>query len=149
MDHQPVKASERRSLHRYPDWPQRLSAYVNERRSLPYVYGSNDCGSFVIDGIGALTGVDLLPNVVRPTSAVGAQRFLIVNGYGDVEGLMTALLGDPLPSPKLAQRGDVVSFESSGETHLALVVSSAAATPGRDGLLWVPRPMWRTGWKAG
>lgn len=149
MGSEPVKASESGTLHRYPDWPRRLSAYVSERRSLPYAYGSNDCGSFVIDGIAAMTGADLLPNVVRPVSAIGAQRFLIVNGYCDVEGLMTALLGDRLPSPKVAQRGDVVSFESGGETHLALVVSSAAATPGRDGLLWVPRALWRAGWKVG
>lgn len=130
-------------------WPSRLSALIEARRHEPYAYGTTDCGCFVLDAILAVTGTDLVPPADRPTSRVGAARFLIARGYGDVESMMTALLGPALPTPKLAGRGDVVSFEAKGERHLAVCAGTAAATPGRDGLLWVPRALWLAGWKVG
>lgn len=135
-------------LLRHADWPARLSAFVNERRSLPYAYGTNDCGSFVVDGIHALTGTLLVPVENRPTTRIGAARFLIPYG-GSVETWMDALLDARLPTPKLAQRGDIVSFEAAGEFHLALVIGLAAATPGPTEILWVPRALWHGGWKVG
>lgn len=136
-------------LQRHPDWPQRLSAFIRDRRSVGYEYGTNDCGCLVLDAIAALTGAVLIPSADRPTSRAAAARFLVARGWGDVETMMTALLGPPLATPRLAGRGDVVSFEAQGERHLALVAGTAAATPGRDGLLWVPRALWVNGWKVG
>lgn len=136
-------------LERFVDWPRRLSAFIEARRDTPYTYGSNDCGCFVLDGIRELTGVELLAPEQRPTSAAGALRFLVRNGYDDVEGMMTAMLGAPLATARLAQRGDVVSFEVGNERHLALSTGPAAATPGRDKLLWAPCPLWCLAWKVG
>jgi hypothetical protein len=133
-------------LLRFPDWPQRLSAFIAERRSLPYQYGANDCGGFVIDGIYAVTGTLLVPEAGRPATRLGVVRFLAPYG-GSVEIWIDSLLGERLPTPKLAQRGDVISFEADGGLHLALVAGSAAATPGPSGLLWVPRGLWTSGWK--
>lgn len=130
------------------DWPQRLSTYINERRSMPYAYGTNDCGSFVVDGIAALTGRLLVPMEDRPTSQFAAAKFLVPFG-GSVETWMDTLLGTRLPTPKLAQRGDVVSFEAAGEFHLALVAGTDAATPGESEILWVRRALWHAGWKVG
>lgn len=132
---------------RHSDWPRRLSALIRERRSLPYAYGHNDCFWFIHAAILGMTGADILPGVDRPASRYAAARFLVAGGYGDLEGLVTALLGPPLPTPKCAGRGDIVSFEHGGERHLGLVTGTGAATPGRDGLLWVPRVLWRTGWQ--
>lgn len=135
-------------MQRVHDWPRRLAAYVNARRAMPYAYGVNDCGSFVVDAIHEMTGHRLVPVDGRPTSRIGAARFLMPFA-GSVEAWMDFLLGTRLTSPRLAQRGDVVSFAADGETHLALVVSEAAATPGPERLLWVPRALWRAGWKVG
>lgn len=138
-------------LRRLDDWPGRLHALMRQRRFVPYAYGSNDCFWFCQAAILAMTGTDILPGVDRPASRMAAARFLVAGGYGDIEGLVTFLLGPPLASPKLAGRGDIVSFEAPrdpiNERHLALVDGTGAATPGRDGLIWVPRVLWRRGWR--
>lgn len=136
-------------LKRREDWPRRLHAFLRERRAQPYVYGSNDCFWFSHAAVMAMTDSDILPGVAPPMSRLAAARFLLARGYGDVEGLMTALVGPPRDSPKLMGRGDIVSFVNgeSDQPHLAIVTGSSAATPGRDGILWVPRMMWRRGWR--
>jgi len=138
-------------LHRLDDWPGRLHAFMRARRSIPYAYGTNDCFWFSHAAVLATTGTDILPDIEPPTSRFAAARFLMGAGYGDIEGLMTALVGAPLASPKLAGRGDIVSFETFGdpanERHLAVVDGTGAVTPGRDRMIWVPRVLWRTGWK--
>lgn len=132
---------------RRADWPRRLDGFVRERRSRPYAYGSNDCGIWLLAWTLEATGLDLLPGLVPPTTARAAARFLLARGHRDVEGLALELLGLPLPTARLAGRGDVISFEADGDRHLAIVTGVVAATPGRDRLLWVPRPLWKLGWK--
>jgi hypothetical protein len=133
-------------LVRLDRWPERLSMFLQERKAVPYAYGTNDCCSIVQDCILAITGTDVFPGVVRPTTQVGAARFLLERGFRTPEDLADALL-EPLPTPNLAQRGDVVSFEIEGEFHLAIVTGSSAETPTTGGLAAVPRAMWRNGWK--
>jgi hypothetical protein len=135
-------------LTRLPDWPARLSAFVSSRRDIPYAYGVNDCACFAQESVIALTGTDPLPGIERPKSWLGAARFLIANGWEDVEEMITAVLGPPLASPRLAQRGDIVSFASpGGERHLAVCTGGMAATPGGLGIEWVPLSEWRSAWK--
>lgn len=134
-------------LRRFDDWPARLHAFVRARQSLPYVYGETDCASFAQAAILEMTGIDVMPGVVRPTSRIAAARFLLAGGYGDIEGLATELLGPPLESARLAGRGDIISFEANGECHLGVVTGLDAATPGKDGILWVHRALWRRGWR--
>lgn len=134
-------------LQRHDDWPARLHAFVRSRASMPYVYGTNDCCCYVQAAILEMTGVDVMPGVVKPSSRVAAARFILSGGYGDVEGLVSRVLGPPLQTPRLAGRGDVISFEEAGERHLGIVVGLDAATPARDGTIWVPRQIWRNGWR--
>jgi hypothetical protein len=136
-------------LCRVEDWPARLAGFLRERRSLPYAYGTNDCCTFVRDSVRAITGIDLMPGLRPPTTRRAGARFLLAGGYGDVEGLATRVLGAPLASPKLAGRGDIVSFWADDEMHLAVVAGLEAATPAQEGLAWVPRTLWRSGWKVG
>ncbi len=35
----------------------------------------------------------------------------------------------------------------SGERHLAVVTGADAATPGPQGIVWVPRDQWINGWR--
>ncbi len=148
-----IDGAVRPTLRRFPDWPRRLDDFIRERRSQPYVYGSNDCGGWILDWIRAATGVDLMPGFDRPRSARAAARYLLSRGHRDVEGMALEVLGAPLASARLAGRGDVVSFvsgfegEGAGERHLAIVTGVLAVTPGRDGVLWVPRPLWVSGWR--
>lgn len=141
---------------RRADWPARLDRFIGERRSLPYVYGRNDCGVWVLDWAREACGVELMPGFVPPTSARGYRRYLAGRRLHSIEGLALEVLGPPLSSSRLAGRGDVVSFAfdapedgmgGEGERHLAIVTGVEAATPGRDHLVWVPRRLWKLGWK--
>lgn len=134
-------------LQRVDDWPRRLNAFIRARQSQPYVYGVSDCACFAQAAILEMTGVDVMPGIVRPTSRIAAARFLLAGGYGDIEGLATRLLGPPLETAWLAGRGDIVSFEAAGERHLGVVTGSEAATPGEEGILWIPDVLWRHGWR--
>lgn len=134
-------------LRRRDDWPARLHAFVRARASMPYAYTTNDCASFCQAAILEMTGVDVMPDVVKPTSGIAAVRWLITNGFGDAEGLATSILGAPLETARLAGRGDVVSFELADERHLAVVTGTDAATPGPKGIVWVPRDHWINGWR--
>lgn len=116
---------------------------------MPYAYGTNDCCTMVRDEVLAITGADLMPGLNPPASRIAGARFLLAGGYGDVEGLATRVLGAPLPTPKQAGRGDVVSFWADDEMHLAVVEGLQAVTPTEEGLAWVPRALWRNGWKVG
>lgn len=141
---------------RFEDWPARLDRFIAERRSLPYAYGTNDCGVWVLDWARLATGVELMPGFVAPASARGYKRLLASRGHTGVEGLALEVLGLPLSSARRAGRGDVVSFEidrpedgigGAGERHLAIVTGVVAASPGLRGIVWVPRSLWKLGWK--
>jgi hypothetical protein len=138
-------------LRRLDGWPSKLHAFIRERRNMPYEYGVNDCFWFAHGAILAMTSVDIMPGVVPPTSRIAAAKYLLSQGYGDVEDLVTIKLGAPLASTRLAGRGDVVSFtteqDAHRERHLAVVDGVGAITPGRDRLRWVPRVLWRAGWR--
>ena len=130
-------------------WERALIEFIGARRHAPYVYGRNDCCTFVRDAILAMTGTDVMPGIKPPTSRIAGARFLLSGGYGDVEGLATKVFGPPLAAPLRARRGDVVSFEADDEMHLAISVGVTAATPAMEGLARVPLDIWRNGWKVG
>lgn len=44
---------------RVEDWPERLAAFIEQRRKMPFAWGSNDCALFAADAVCAITGVDL------------------------------------------------------------------------------------------
>jgi hypothetical protein len=126
-------------LRRLDDWPSRLRAFIRSRRELPFAWGSNDCCTFAIGGgVEALTGVLLLPDVQRPTTELGAARFLLDRGHRDASGLATELLGEPLATPRLAQRGDVVALPADEGVTLGICLGTDAAAPGPSGLVFAP-----------
>lgn len=115
---------------------------------MPYRYGINDCGTFMLDAVETMTGVDLLPGVARPRGWLAAAKFLIARGWDDVEAMATALLGTPNEAGA-SRPGDVVSFEHADELHLAVRVGSDAVTPAAQGLEVVTLRLCRKGWKVG
>lgn len=136
------------ALTRLSDWQQRLVKTVNERRLMPYVYGRTDCACFVQAAVLAVTGTMLLAGVEKPKGWIGAAKFMLANGWEDVEQMATAVLGPPV-SADLSRPGDVVSFELAEELHLAVRVGDAALTPAGEGLQVVDRLAWRNAWLVG
>jgi hypothetical protein len=125
-------------LTRPADWPERLAAFIEGRRLVPFAWGSNDCCCFAADAVQALTGVDLAA-AFRGTydTEFGAARALL--DHGSVLALATAMLGEPRELPKLAQRGDVVWYAQDDRQMLGIVVGNGEwCGPGEQGLAFNP-----------
>lgn len=124
----------RHSTPRRQDWPEALAQYLTERQNVPFTWGANDCGSFVSDGVQAMTGTDPMLDLRSVTSAKDAARLLKATSLHD---LTTARLGPELDTPALAQRGDVLLIKQTpdGDPLLALCIGSKWAAPGPDGVV--------------
>lgn len=135
-------------LVRLDGWQGRLGAVANERRSMPYRYGTTDCWCFARAAVEAVTGTTLLPDVEPPKGWLAAAKVMITRGWESVEDLMTETLGPPI-DPKSSQPGDILSYEDVGELHLAVRVGDVALAPVDIGLKVIPPEKWRRGWKVG
>ena len=135
-------------LVRLDDWRARLAAVVNERRLLPYAYGTNDCACFARICVEATTGTVLLPGVDMPKGWLAAAKFMIARGWKTPEDMAAEFLGPSLEVGE-TEPGDLVSYEDIGELHLAVRVGDVAVAPVDIGLKVIPPGQWRRGWKVG
>lgn len=66
----------------------------------------------------------------RYSTAAGAARALKRYGAGDLPATATMMLGPPLRSPMLAQRGDVVAITGAdGRMALGICIGAQIAAP--------------------
>lgn len=135
-------------MKRYEDWPVRLLAVVNAAEKKPFAWGEHDCALMAADCVLAETGFDFAKDFRgRYTTALGALKALRSNGATDLVDYVTQVLGDPVV-PTLAQRGDVVMFETAeGHGALGVVVGLEAAAAGPEGVTWVPLALWKKAWR--
>lgn len=135
-------------MKRYEDWPARLLAAVKAAEKKPFAWGEHDCALMVADCVLAETGFDFAKEFRgRYSTALGAAKALRSNGAAGLADYVTRVLGDPVV-PALAQRGDVVMFETAeGHEALAVVVGLDAAAAGPEGITWVPLAQWKKAWR--
>ena len=112
---------------RAQNWPELLAAYIEQRRDLPHQWGSNDCCTFAADAVRAMTGSDPMADLRGIKTAKAAARLLRKTPLQD---LVTQRLGEPLASPLLAQRGDVVMVMQADGPLLALCLGETWTAPG-------------------
>jgi len=117
----------------------RLGAHPRRsHRSRPFAWGAHDCASWVFDLRRDLTGgadVAVLSRRRYPT-ARGAALVRRRLGWASLEEGARALLGAPLGSVHLAQRGDLVLI--AGGTALGISLGARAAFLAPEGLAFVP-----------
>jgi len=122
---------------RFENWPLLLSAYLTERRAMPFEWGGNDCLTFAAKGVHAMTGVDFSLNY--PAYSTEAEAIELLNANGGYEGIITAALGEGTDKYKTARRGDV-ALVMMGNPSAGLVDDSgqrvAVLVP--NGLIRVP-----------
>lgn len=129
---------------RFPDWPERLAAFIESRRETPFEYGTNDCCLFAADAVLALTGVDFAAEYRgKYSTKLGAARLL--TKVGGTLGIADEKL-EPLPLA-LAGRGDIVLVPTDEGDALAVCVGPSAAAPTERGLTFVPRTVFKRAWK--
>lgn len=133
---------------RVPDWPERLAAYIEQRRHRPFAWGHNDCGSFVGGALHALTGAPMgavLPGVWG--NDFEAAR--LVRDAGSIDVLASRVLGEPITGPGAmhAPRGSVVCVDVSGRQTLGIAAGNDHwCAPGADGLVFRPMAEVRMAW---
>ena len=138
-------------MERYPDWPKRLKAAIEDARDLPFAWGTNDCVMFACNVMLEITGVDF------------AHEFR--GSYDDRRGAMRALqkcaglgleaLADHLAAKHdiaevpvaFAQRGDVMLLDSKAGPTLGICIGGEMAAPHENGgLAFVPVATARRAW---
>ena len=102
-------------MQRTDDWAERLAAFVEERQKLAFEWGPNDCVTHAADAVQAMTGEDPLGPLRGAWSDEASARLALAE-HGGLQAAVTGVMGDPLATPMLAQRGDVVLVRLRGVT---------------------------------
>lgn len=139
---------------RYEDWPVRLNAYIESRRQMPFAWRDNDCCSFAIGAVEALTGERVWTVDWEPTeeSAMAA-----IEAAGGLVAAISKALGPAGQNWRMAARGDIVLGEIDGRRVPMLVVGDQLCGPGfvigvdgaviSEGLVFKPLREARLVWK--
>lgn len=137
-------------LRRVEGWERRLAIFLEERRTMPFAWGPNDCITFGIDAVQAITGVRV--REVTWTSAVEAMRE--IDREGGLERAISSALGTPHDNWRRSRRGDVVL---TGSNELAadeggpvmVCIGAQLVGPGADRMQALPVSMARKVWRVG
>jgi len=120
------------------DRPALLSRFIEERRRMPFAWGSNDCCLFAADWVLAATGRGVAADYRgRYTTALPAMRFVELGG--GVEAMIERA-GGQVVHPTMARRGDVIARDVGNGIGLGVCVGSLAAFVAENGLHFVDFP---------
>jgi hypothetical protein len=129
---------------RQDGWEVRLADAVESVRNTPFQWGRHDCATWAADVRLALTGQDAAAAWRgRYKSGRGALRVMRRMGFRTLEAGVTGILGAPLPTPLLAQRGDVVLYGDA----LGVCIGATGLFLGPDGLVELPIAACRLAWR--
>ena len=133
---------------RHPDWPARFDHFLAARRERPFQWGDHDCCLFALDWIEEATGVRLAEVRGLYRDADGAAALLRQRwGTGDLIVVATSLLGEPLTTPLLAGRGDLLAFRHGPHVWLGLCAGPVGVALGKRGLVTLPLSRTVSGWR--
>ena len=133
------------------NWPILLAQFIEQRRHVPFGWGTNDCCLFGADWVLRATSKDLAADLRgRYGSALGAARILgrcggvrsLIKNRGEQIGIQS------VPSRSI-QRGDLVVAEMGRGESIGISLGNVAAFVSRDGLIFAPfdfqinAPCWR------
>jgi hypothetical protein len=124
---------------RLPDWPERLAAFIEARREVPFEWAENDCCALAADAVLAMTGRDFLA-AFRGRYATEDQAEALM-GPGGLQAFLPRVLakfGALELSPAEAQRGDVALIGLENQLVCGVVTGPHIAAPGARGLAFVP-----------
>ncbi|MEI6986416.1 MAG: hypothetical protein WCK65_09815 [Rhodospirillaceae bacterium] len=116
-----------------------LGSFIELRRNLPFIWGTHDCCQFSVDWIEHVTGrrVDDTRNRYHDAASSGDQLRGLY-GTDDLIAVATQLLGEPLASPLLACRGDVLAFRRLDMVFFGLCMGIKCVAVGKKRLVTLP-----------
>lgn len=122
---------------RFPDWRQRLVAYLHVARRKPFSYGRHDCTIFAADAVMAMTGKDHAAAFRgRYSTVAGGLRVLRKAGHADNVEMVASLL--PECHPIMAQPGDLAAIDTEDGPALGVVQGEAIYVLSPSGLSLAP-----------
>lgn len=128
---------------RFPDWPERLAAYIaaRETRRFEWGKGAQDCCSFAAGAVAAITGRDVMADIPPYSSAEEADVILTT----PLEALLDARFARR--DVGFAQRGDVALARIGKLESVVVVLGAELVGAGRPrGLVYLPRRVMRAAW---
>jgi hypothetical protein len=141
-------------LIRFPDWPERLAAFLRESADEPFVWGVNDCALRACDAVRAMTGTDIAARLRgRYKTQLGAAR-VMRRLAGDLEAVAQQVAYEFAireVTPSFARRGDLLLLDTPLGPSLGIVAMNGhtAEFKVNDGLLRVPVSTCRRAWRIG
>ena len=132
-------------MKKHYDWQIRFEAFVRERRSMPFAWGTNDCAIFASDCVLALTGTDPAPASLRKHKTA-KQGTRVVHRHGGLGVIATRALGDSKPVA-FAQVGDVVLVMIGKREALGICNGQTAIGPSAAGIVAVPMDLATACWR--
>jgi len=132
---------------RRPGWELRLAEAVQAARARPFRWGRHDCAIWAFDLRRDLTGGYDVAALWRGRyqTARGAVRVMRRLGWQKLEAAGRDLLGEPLSSVHLAQRGDLVLANTGLGFGVCLGARVAGIAP--EGLVLVPLATSALAWR--
>jgi hypothetical protein len=133
--------------HKTTGWEHRLARALQAAQTRPFAWGSHDCATWAFDLARDLTGGEDVAALWRGRyrTGGGAARVMRRLGWDSLEAMGRDLLGPPLCTPRLAQRGDLLL----GGTPPAFGVSAGARAlfVGPKGLVSLPLDACPLAWR--
>lgn len=105
---------------RKQDWPTAMAAFLQEAGGRPFEWGAWDCCLFALAHADNITGSGFYSDW-RGLCADRAGAESLLGSLGGLALATSALFGQPLDTPRKAQRGDVVMFETDEGAALGVV----------------------------
>lgn len=124
----------------------RLAAHIEKAREWAFSFGEHDCCLFAADWVLTCTGQDFAAPF-RGRYATRAKAIAMLGARGGLEAVVTGALGEALPTPFLAQRGDVVAVQTDEGLALGVCDGALAWFVGPHGLAAQPMEAWAKAWR--
>ena len=137
------------ALPRVQGWEKRLAEFVERRRTMPFAWRTNDCVSFGIAAVEAITGV-----ATRPiTWSTAREALAAVDEAGGLAAALSSILGPPHDNWRRARRGDIVLTAANdlegGRGPVMVCLGEQIAGPGIEAMQMLPVSLAVKVWRVG
>ena len=122
-------------MSRCDQWPMLLVQFIDERRTMPFAWSTNDCCIFAADWIRLCTGQDFA-QAMRGQYRSGLGAFRVLRQYGGILGLVREHAKLTPVELRMVKRGDVVACESKTGLALGVSLGDKAAFVSKYGLIF-------------
>jgi hypothetical protein len=129
-----------------------MDGFLRAHAVAEFGWGVWDCALMAAAHVDNITGSEhYTAHANHYDSADSAAAYLASLGVDGLDGLATQILGDPLANKKMAQRGDIVTFDTDLGPALGVVDLSGmkiiGLDPSESGFIRIPLALSTSAWR--